>query len=78
MIDETKDKGLLETARLVSAVRGYQLERTRRKEEIVDFTVSPSESDDRILIRVIARHEGKARTQSRFGVHCTKHQRKKL
>jgi hypothetical protein len=60
MIDGTKDEGLLETAKLVSAVRGYQLERMRRKEEIVDFTVSPSESDDRILIRVIARHEGKA------------------
>ena len=51
MIDEAKDEGLLETAKLISAVRGYQLERTRRKEEIVDFTVSPSESDDRILIR---------------------------
>lgn len=60
MIDEAKDEGLLETAKLISAVRGYQLERTRRKEEIVDFTVSPSESDDRILIRVIAGHKGKS------------------
>jgi len=43
MIDSTKDEGLLETAKLVSAVRGYQLEGTRRKDEIMDFTVSPSE-----------------------------------
>ena len=60
MIDSAKDEGLLETAKLVSAVRGYQLEGTRRKDEIMDFTVSPSESDERILIRVIARRDGKA------------------
>jgi hypothetical protein len=60
MSDEIKDEGLLETAKLISAVREYRLERTRRREEIVDFTVSPLESDDRILIRVIAGHKVKS------------------
>jgi hypothetical protein len=60
MSDEMKDEGLLETAKLILAVREYRLERTRRREEIVDFTVSPLESDDRILIRVIAGHKVKS------------------
>jgi hypothetical protein len=59
MIGGAKDEGLFETAKLVSAVRGYQLEQTRRKDEIVDFTVSPLESDERILIRIIKHRDGK-------------------
>jgi len=60
MIDAAKDEDLLETAKLVTAVRRYQLEQEQRKDELVDFTVSPPESDERILIRVIAQHDGKA------------------
>jgi len=43
----------VEKAEVISAIRGYENMRTRRKEGRVDFTVSPSESDDKILIRVI-------------------------
>ncbi|MDH5437401.1 MAG: restriction endonuclease [Candidatus Bathyarchaeota archaeon] len=47
-------------AEVISAVRDYENRRTRRKGRIVDFTVSPSESDDKILIRVIT--EGKSKS----------------
>lgn len=43
----------IEKAELISAIRDYETVRTRRKEQMVDFTVSPSESDDKILMRVI-------------------------
>ena len=60
MSDEIKGEGLVERAKLISAVREYQMEKTRRKEKRVDFTVSPPESDDRILIRVITEPEAKS------------------
>jgi len=44
---------LVEKAEVISAVREYENMRTRRKEKMVDFTVSPAQSDDKILIRVI-------------------------
>ncbi len=40
-------------AKLISAVRDYNRKRTTSKESSVDFTVSPSENDEKILIRVI-------------------------
>jgi len=46
-------KDLVEKAEVISAVRSYEHSRIRRKDSEVDFTVSPSESDDKILIRVI-------------------------
>ena len=51
MNDEMKE--LVEKAEVISAVRSYENGRIRRKDSEVDFTVSPSESDDKILIRVI-------------------------
>jgi hypothetical protein len=44
---------LVRKAELISAIRDYESRRVRRKEGWVDFTVSPSGSDDKILIRVI-------------------------
>jgi hypothetical protein len=60
MSDEVSGEELVKKAELISAVRDYEKRRTRRKEGRVDFTVSPSESDDKILIRVIT--EGKAKS----------------
>jgi hypothetical protein len=60
MSDEVSGKELVKKAKIISAVRDYEKRRTRRKEGIVDFTVSPSESDDKILIRVIT--EAKSKT----------------
>ncbi len=51
---------LVEKAEVLSAVRDYENGRTRRKKKMVDFTVSPSESDDKILIRVITEAKSKS------------------
>ena len=51
---------LVKKAEVISAVRDYEKRRTRRREGKVDFTVSPLESDDKILIRVIT--EAKSRS----------------
>jgi len=53
MNDEIIEKELVEKAEVISAVRSYENNRIRRKDSEVDFTVSPPESDDKILIRVI-------------------------
>jgi hypothetical protein len=53
MNDEMIGESLVERAKLVFAVREYQIKRTAKKENIVDFSVSPAESDDRIFVRVI-------------------------
>jgi hypothetical protein len=50
----------VEKAEVISAVRDYETVDTRRKDRMVDFTVSPSESDDRILMRVITEGSSKA------------------
>lgn len=51
---------LVEKAKVISAVRDYESKRTRRKERKVDFMVSPSGSDDKILIRVITETESRS------------------
>jgi len=53
MGDEMIVESLVERAKFVFAVREYQIKRTAKKENIVDFSVSPAESDDRIFVRVI-------------------------
>ena len=53
MSNVTEYEGLVDKAKLILAVREYQMKKTRRKERRIDFTVSPPKSDDRILIRVI-------------------------
>jgi len=50
----------IEKAAVISAVREYETGRTRRKEKVVDFTVSPSEADEKILIRVITKTKSKS------------------
>jgi hypothetical protein len=60
MSNEIEGERLVERAKLVLAVKEYQVEKTRRREGKIDFTVSPLESDDRILIRVIAEPESKS------------------
>lgn len=51
---------LVEKAEVISAVRGYENMKTRKEEKRIDYTVSPSESDDKKLIRVIT--EGKSKS----------------
>ena len=51
--DIVSEEELVEKAEVISAVRDYESKRVRRRERKVDFTVSPSGSDDKILIRVI-------------------------
>lgn len=47
-------------ANLISAVRDYTRKRTTSKERSVDFTVSPSENDKKILIRAITEPKSKS------------------
>jgi hypothetical protein len=60
MADTESAEELVTKAEVISAVRDYESRRIRRKEKRVDFTVSPSGSDDKILIRVIT--EAKSRS----------------
>ncbi len=60
MSDEVSGEQLVKKAEVISAVRDYEKRRTRRKEGMVDFTVSPSKSDDKILIRVITEAKAKS------------------
>lgn len=50
----------VEKAKVISVLRDYDKRRTRRKEGLVDFTVSPLESDDKILMRVITKAKSKS------------------
>jgi hypothetical protein len=47
-------------AKLISAMRDYERKKTVKKERRIDFTVSPSEKDEKILIRVITEPESKS------------------
>lgn len=60
MVNKIGSKDLVKKAEVISAIRDYEKTRTRRKEKRVDFTVSPSKSDDKILIRVITEAESKS------------------
>jgi len=60
MSDEVSGEQLVKKAEVISAVRDYENRRTRRKGRMVDFTVSPSKSDDKILIRVITEAKSKS------------------
>ena len=50
----------IKKAKLISAMRDYKRKRTSRKERRIDFTVSPSEENDKILIRVITEPKSKS------------------
>ncbi len=60
MGDKIIGEGLVKKAEVISAVRDYENRRIRRKEKKVDLTVSPSDSDDKILIRVITEAKSKS------------------
>ncbi len=60
MADKMNAEDLVKKAEVISAVRDYEKTRTRRKERKVDFTVSPSKSDEKILIRVITEANSKS------------------
>lgn len=47
-------------AKLISAVRDYTKTKTNSKEKRVDFTVSPSDNDKKILIRAITEPKSKS------------------
>jgi hypothetical protein len=46
-------------AKLISAMRNYKRKRTMSQEKMIDFTVSPSEEDKKILIRAIIEPKSK-------------------
>jgi hypothetical protein len=54
------DEQTVKKAKLISALRDYDRKRTRSKERSVDFTVSPPENDEKILIRAITEPESKS------------------
>jgi hypothetical protein len=56
-------------AKLISAVRDYEQKRTSTKERRVDFTVSPTDNDKKILIRVITEPKSKSGYVSVDTVH---------
>lgn len=47
-------------ANLISAMRDYKRKKTSKKERRIDFTVSPSEEDKKILIRAITEPKSKS------------------
>ncbi len=47
------EENFVDEAEVVLAVRGYETVNIRKKETLVDYTVSPQNSDDKILVRVI-------------------------
>ena len=47
------EESFVDKAEVVLAVRGYETVNIRKKETLVDYTVSPQKSDDKILVRVI-------------------------
>jgi hypothetical protein len=59
-VDVKMSEEPLKKAKLVAVIRDYDRKRTRRKERSIDFTVSPSENDKKILIRVITKPKSKS------------------
>jgi hypothetical protein len=47
------EENFVDEAELVLTVRRYEIVDIRKKESLVDYTVSPQKSDDKILVRVI-------------------------
>ena len=60
MSDESQDEGLIEKAKLVMVIRGYESKGRKRRDKGIDLTASRAESDEKILLRVIT----KPRTKS--------------
>ena len=48
------EENFVDKAEVVLAVRGYETVDIRKKKSLVDYTVSPQKSDDKILVRVIS------------------------
>jgi hypothetical protein len=47
------EENAIDNAEYVLAVRDYEIEAVTKEENMVDYTVSPKKSDDKILVRVI-------------------------
>jgi guanylate kinase len=60
MVKKLTGEELVEKAEVISAVRGYENRKTQRMESKVDFTVSPSEADGKILMRIITETKSKS------------------
>lgn len=56
----SEEETIVNKAKLLSIVRNYDRERTTNKEKRVDFNVSPSENDEKILIRAITEPKAKS------------------
>jgi hypothetical protein len=54
------DEKTVKKAELISAMRDYTRKRTNSKERKVDFTVSPSKANEKILIRAITETKSKS------------------
>lgn len=54
------DEETVNTAELISALRDYETTKTNSKEKRVDFTVTPSDTDKKILIRAITETKSKS------------------
>ena len=54
------EKKEVKKAVLISAMRNYERKKTRSKERKVDFTVSPFEEDEKILIRAITKPKSRS------------------
>jgi len=57
---KVSEEETVKKAKLISAMRDYKRKRTRSEERRVDFTVSPSEEDEKILIRAITEPKSKS------------------
>jgi hypothetical protein len=54
------EENFVDNAEVVLAVRGYETVDIRKTESLVDYTVSPQKSDDKILVRVIIETSSKS------------------
>ena len=60
MSDELMNERLIEKAKLIAMIRGYEDEKRRRWDKGIDFIASHGESDDKILLRVITEPRSKS------------------
>ena len=60
MVLSLSDEETVNTAKLISALRDYEKTKTNNKEKRVDFTVTPSDNDKKILIRAITETKSKS------------------
>jgi hypothetical protein len=57
---KVSEEKTVKRAELISAMRDYERQKTKSKERRVDFTVSPSDEEEKILIRAITEPKSKS------------------